>query len=81
MNEIPYYKSYIVSTAVGILLTCFLCGVFGMGSWGLVLGQAVPQLMYNNWKWPSYVLNRLGISYFEMLRHGVNWWIARLLHR
>lgn len=81
MNQIPYYKSYIVSTAVGILLTCFLCGVFGMGSWGLVLGQAVPQLMYNNWKWPSYVLNRLGISYFEMLRHGVNWWIARLLHR
>lgn len=81
MNEIPYYKAYIVSTAVGILLTCFLCGVFGMGSWGLVLGQAVPQLMYNNWKWPSYVLNRLGISYFEMLRHGVNWWIARMLHR
>lgn len=81
MNEIPYYKAYIVSTAVGILLTCFLCGVFGMGSWGLVLGQAVPQLMYNNWKWPSYVLNRLGISYFEMLRHGVNWWIARMFHR
>lgn len=81
MNEIPYYKAYIVSTAVGILLTCFLCGVFGMGSWGLVLGQAAPQLMYNNWKWPSYVLNRLGISYFEMLRHGVNWWIARMLHR
>lgn len=85
MNEIPYFRSYILSTAVGVLLTCLLCGPLGLGSWGLILGQAMPQLVYNNWKWPSYVLDRLSISYSEMMRTGTVWWFnkfkSRVLHR
>lgn len=79
MNEIPYFKSYLVSTCAGVLLSSLLCSVAGMGGWGLVLGQAVPQLVYNNWHWPHVVLQRLGITYREVLFRGTTSWAKRLL--
>ena len=79
MNEIPYFKAYIVTTGFGVVLSCVLCGVLGMGAWGLILGQALPQLAYNNWKWPSLVLKRLGMTYLGMLREGTSWWIHRFI--
>lgn len=78
MNEIPYFRAYILSTAAGVIFTCFLCGPLGLGPWGLIIGQAIPQLVYNNWKWPSYVLNRLGVSYTEIVRAGTAWWLNEL---
>ena len=78
MNEIPYFKSYLVSTGCGILLSCLLCGAAKMGPWGLVIGQALPQLAYNNWHWPKYVLDRIGITYFRTLRNGLAWWSNKL---
>lgn len=81
MNEIPYFKAYIISTAAGIGLSCLLCGAFGLGVWGLLLGQFVPQLVYNNWRWPSYILRRLGMTYIGTLRAGTRWWAVKLLGR
>lgn len=75
MNEIPYFKAYLISTTCGILLSSLFCGVVEMGPWGLVIGQALPQLAYNNWRWPKYVLDRIGITYFRTLRNGFAWWI------
>ncbi|MBM6687359.1 hypothetical protein H6A35_00480 [Collinsella tanakaei] len=78
MNEIPYFKAYLVSTGCGIMLSCLLCCVAGMGPWGLVIGQALPQLAYNNWRWPKYVLDRIGTTYFRALRNGFTWWIRKI---
>lgn len=78
MNEIPYFKAYLVSTIAGVVLSCVLCGVAGMGTWGLVLGQAIPQLLYNNWRWPKYVLDRVEATYVEVLADGVRWWLRKL---
>ena len=78
MNEIPYFKAYLVSTVAGIAFSCILCGPLGMGAWGLVLGQAVPQLLYNNWRWPKYVLDFVGTTYPRMLVNGIQWWTAKL---
>lgn len=39
MNEIPYFKAYLVSTAAGICVSCVLCGALGWGAWGLVVGR------------------------------------------
>lgn len=74
MNEIPYFKAYIVTTAFGIALSTLLCGIMGFGSWGLVLGQAIPQLAYNNWRWPKYVLDREELSYRGIMINGICWW-------
>lgn len=78
MNEIPYFKAYLASTVAGICLSCVLCGTAGMGAWGLVLGQAIPQLLYNNWHWPKYVLDRVEVTYFEALAGGARWWLRKL---
>lgn len=78
MNEIPYFKAYLVSTVAGISLSSVFCGVFSMGPWGLVLGQALPQLLYNNWRWPKYVLDRIGLTYLKILKRGIRWWACRL---
>lgn len=78
MNEIPYFKAYIATTVVGIILTCLFCGPLCMGVWGLILGQALPQLCYNNWRWPRYVYNKIGGSYTESLHEGATWWVAKL---
>ncbi len=77
MNEIPYFKAYLVSTAAGICLSSVFCGALGMGAWGLVLGQAIPQLLYNNWRWPKYVLDRIGLTYPSALANGFHWWFRR----
>ncbi len=78
MNEIPYMWGYIVAAAVGTGLVFLLCGVFGMGAWGIVLGQVISQLAYNNWKWPIYLCRKLGFSYLWCLREGVAGWKERL---
>lgn len=80
-NEIPYFKAYIISSVVGIILTCLLCGTFNLGVWGIILGQAIPQLVYNNWYWPSFVLRRIGITYPQMLKTGSVWWLQGIAKR
>ncbi|WP_066832727.1 O-unit flippase-like protein [Collinsella ihumii] len=79
MNKIPYFKAYLISTAAGIALSCVLCGSFGLGAWGLVLGQAIPQLLYNNWRWPKYVLDFVKTTYLGMLIAGFQWWATKVL--
>lgn len=80
-NRIPYFKAYLVSTVAGIALSCVLCGVLKMGAWGLVFGQALPQLMYDNWRWPKYVLDEVGTSYPGVLIGGAKWWLRKVLMR
>lgn len=78
MNEIPYFKSYLISTVLGIALSSVLSGVLHWGAWGLVLGQAIPQLCYNNWYWPQYVLKRVKITYISAIKNGAKWWVGKM---
>lgn len=70
MNEIPYLAGYIFAAFVGVPLSYALSGVLGWGPWGLVLGQAISQLLYNNWKWPMYLARKLGTTYLNLLHIG-----------
>ena len=70
MNEIPYAASYLVSSAGGLVLAAVLMSVANLGPWGLVIGQAFAQVVYNNWHWPLYVTKRLGTSYRQILKAG-----------
>ncbi len=78
MNEIPYLWGYTAAAVAGTGLAWLLCAVFGMGAMGIVLGQAISQLAYNNWKWPTYLCEKLGFTYRECLRDGVIAWKERL---
>lgn len=74
MNEIPYVRGYIVAALIGVPLSYLLSGTFGWGPWGLVLGQAASQAVYNNWKWPKYLADRLDSSYLGIISGGLNSW-------
>ena len=70
-NSIPYVTSYIISSIGGLALSIILIRAFDLEIWGLILGQLIIQLAYNNWKWPQYVRNMLGISEFEFIKTGI----------
>lgn len=72
MNEIPYMLGYVVSAALGVVFSYILCAGFGMGAWGIISGQAVSQLIYNNWKWPAYLCGRLGLRYTAIFSQGMS---------
>ncbi len=80
MNEIPYVRGYVCAALVGVPLSYALSGPLGLGSWGLVIGQAASQAMYNNWKWPMYLAGRLGTSYRALFRQGIEALKARVEH-
>ena len=78
MNEIPYMFAYILSALLGLALSVIFSGALGLGAWGLVGGQFISQIVYNNWKWPRYVVEILNTTYFRMLIDGCAWWSERL---
>ena len=69
-NVVPFVKAAIIS-GIAIVLSSFVSlQFFKLGIIGLVLSQGICQLVYNNWKWPKYVLDELGINYFSFLKQG-----------
>lgn len=78
MNEIPYMWGYILASVLGIGFVYVFCGIFGMEAWGIILGQALSQVMYNNWKWPMYLCGKLDTTYRGILAEGVHEWYRRI---
>ena len=74
MNEIPYMPGYVVAALIGAPLSYVLAGPAGWGAWGLVLGQAASQAVYNNWKWPTYLARKIGTTYRGLLTKGAALW-------
>lgn len=73
-NRIPYRNSFVITSAVGVLLTFLLAEFTDFGAYALVLGQALPQLAYNNWRWPKFVLSELNYTYPQMVNQGFRYW-------
>jgi O-antigen/teichoic acid export membrane protein len=78
MNQIPYMNGYIVAALLGTFFSAFLTKATSLGVYGLILGEALAQLLYNNWKWPSYVAHELQTTYFCLLKEGMNRWCSLL---
>lgn len=70
MNQIPYLFGYVAASVAGLLLSVVLITELSLGAFGLVLGQAVAQGIFNNFRWPKWVANRLGVSYFSFFAIG-----------
>ena len=77
MNEIPYMRGYIVAAVLGVTLAFVFAGVLGWGAWGIVAGQAVSQLVFNNWMWPMYLAKKLGTTYRTLMADGFRSWWAK----
>lgn len=81
MNEIPYMKSYIVAALGGLFFVYVFCEILGLGVWGVILGQVVSQVVYNNWHWPVYLCRKIGFTYFALWREGLSFWRSKFSKR
>ncbi len=69
-NEVPFMKASILG-GIGVFLINFISLKFtSWGMLGVVIGQLLIQSAYNHWKWPKYILDDMGISFFRMIEIG-----------
>lgn len=81
MNEIPYMGGYLVAAVVGLVLAYVFCGIFGWGAWGIIASQALSQIIYNNWKWPTYLCGKIGTTYPALLKTGLLYWRGKIAEK
>jgi O-antigen/teichoic acid export membrane protein len=71
MNTIPYVNSYVAAAILGVLLSSLLTAFSQMGAWGLILGLALPQCVYNVWKWPRFASEKIDSTPICLLATGL----------
>lgn len=71
-NRVIYYKAFIFSAILCIVLEFAFTGYFELGAWGLVWAQIFSQLVYNLWKWPMVVHDELNLSIKQMIELAKN---------
>lgn len=76
-NRIPFLWGFVLSSLAGLVLSVVSVQMFQWGMWGLVFGQALPQLAFNNWYWPHYVMAELDTSFGLMIRNGLSYWVGK----
>lgn len=81
MNEIPYMPGYLVGSVLGLIFVYILCGIWGLGAWGIIAGQAASQLIYNNWKWPVYFCKKLDTTFPMLMKQGISYWYKRIVDK
>ncbi len=77
-NHVPYVKSYVLSSIAGVVLSIIMVQYMKMGVWGLIIGQFLPQLIYNVWKWPREVYKMLETTWINMVSVGMNFLKAKI---
>lgn len=58
-NDLSYWKSFIVSSLIGLGLSVVVLSVVGSSTTALILPQLFVQCCYNVWKWPSVARRKL----------------------
>lgn len=69
-NRIPYVVPSLVSGGAIVLLTFIVLKYTSLGLLGVVLVQGIVQASYNNWRWPMWVFNELGMTLKEFYGTG-----------
>ena len=72
-NHVPYMRAYIFSSIAGVVISVIMVRYMKMGVWGLIIGQFLPQLVYNIWKWPREVYKMLETNWTKMVTAGLDY--------
>lgn len=70
-NDLFFYKSFLVTAFVTILCSVIVSKYLNFGIWGLVGTQILANLVYNNWKWPSYMRKKLHLKQKDIWLVGI----------
>lgn len=77
-NEVPFMRASLLG-GIGVFLINYITLKFTCwGMFGVVVGQLIVQSSYNHWKWPKYILDDMGISFFKMFSIGYSETVLRL---
>lgn len=71
-NRLIYYKAFIVSAIVSIVLSFVLLDFFNMGMVGLIVAQVVSQLMYNAWYWTFKAHKEMGLRLPDVFKLSID---------
>lgn len=71
-NSVPFVKASILSGIAIVTLSLLLINYTTLGAWGLLISQFIVQLMYNNWKWPQYVMKDLNMRLMDIPKIAVS---------
>lgn len=77
-NHVPYVKAYLFSSAAGVVLSVGMVRYMKIGVWGLIIGQFLPQLVYNVWYWPREVYKMLGTTWTKMMSVGIGFFMEKI---
>lgn len=77
-NDIPYWKSYVVTAMVSIILSVILIKYANLGICGLVAAQLITNAIYNCWRWPLYIMQRVGAKYYDIYYIGYNSLVCKI---
>lgn len=80
-NHVPYVKAYVLSSIAGVVLSIIMVHFMKMGVWGLIIGQFLPQLIYNVWKWPREVYKILETTWAKLVAVGMKFLKAKIGRR
>lgn len=71
-NQVPFVKSSLISGFSIIIGSFLILQYTDLGLWGIIFIQFICQLAYSNWKWPYVVCKELKISFFNIIKLGIN---------
>lgn len=76
-NKVPFMKAALFSGLAIIITSFILVSKTNLGIFGLLLSQAIIQLLYNNWKWPYYVLNKQSMNMGDIFKIFYNDFVSK----
>lgn len=72
-NRLPYVKAFITSSVISISVVLMLLKYTNMNEWSLLVGPLLVQIVYNNWKWPLFVMKELETNIYEMQKNALGY--------
>ena len=71
-NRILYYKSFIISSCLCIILSLLFVKVLHLGIYGLIVAQILSQVIYNLWIWPMRAHKDMKLSLKKMINFAID---------
>lgn len=71
-NVIPFVPAAIISGVCICIGDFVILKYTSFGLLGIIAVQGIVQLVYNNWRWPKWVMDEYDISYSNFITVGLN---------
>jgi len=78
-NTIPFVSAALYTGLAIVILSYVLTPIYGV--MGLILSQAVMQLLYNNWKWPHEIAVLFSSPYYRVILDGGRTFTVNILNK